>query len=309
MGREVDGHADVADARRERARAAARRSRRRVESQPRVEQPAELEDGRVEPLDVADLDGHARRAAPRRRSRSRPRPWSRPAASRRGPRSRARWRRAPAATWVVVGAAMTTASRSASASIASGSAKPWRAGRGRWPRRGRPRSGSATATRRAPSVAPRTRRWLRPIEPSPTSPTRSVAVADRATRSRPSSRRRRPGGRVASRRSTTGRGPRPIDLVLLGVGQAGEHRQRQGPRGGPVGDRQVGVEAALEDVRLAMDRDRVVDVRRRRPRAREVRRRSRRARSPTSIVYWWKTWVRPSGVDRGPIGRSANAAS
>ena len=36
------------------------RSRRRVDSQPAVEQPAELEDGRVEPLDVTDLDRDAR---------------------------------------------------------------------------------------------------------------------------------------------------------------------------------------------------------------------------------------------------------
>ena len=49
-------------------------------------------------------------------------------------------------------------------------------------------------------------------------------------------------------------------LVLLGLGQARVHRQGEGPGRGVIGDRQVGVEAALLDVGLAMDRDRVVDV-------------------------------------------------
>ena len=48
--------------------------------------------------------------------------------------------------------------------------------------------------------------------------------------------------------------------VLLVVGQARIHRQRQRPRRRPVGHRQVGMEAPLHDVRLAVDGDRVVDA-------------------------------------------------
>ena len=60
--REVDGHADVADPGRERAGAPAERSSRCVESQPSPSSRPSSQDGRVEPLDVADLDRHARRA-------------------------------------------------------------------------------------------------------------------------------------------------------------------------------------------------------------------------------------------------------
>ena len=59
------------------------------------------------------------------------------------------------------------------------------------------------------------------------------------------------------------------------------------------------MDAALQDVRLAVDRDRVVDAGRRRPAA--ARSATIASRSgPTSIVYWWKTWVRPTGRDRRP---------
>ena len=58
MGREVDGNPDVADPGRERSRSA---RRDRVDGrQPALpDQPPELEHGRVEPLDVTDLDRHA----------------------------------------------------------------------------------------------------------------------------------------------------------------------------------------------------------------------------------------------------------
>ena len=78
------------------ARPGARRSRRSRDSQPVADEPAELEDGRVEPLDVADLDRHAALARRGRRSASPRRPSPR-AASRRGPRCRARSRRGRAA--------------------------------------------------------------------------------------------------------------------------------------------------------------------------------------------------------------------
>ena len=61
MGREVDGHADVADPGRKRP-GPARGDRVDGRQPARVDQPAELEHGRVEPLDVADLDRDAGRA-------------------------------------------------------------------------------------------------------------------------------------------------------------------------------------------------------------------------------------------------------
>ena len=151
MGREVDGHADVADPGRERpGPAAGDREDRRQPA--RLEQPAELEDGRVEALDVADLD--RRRPGRRGRGDDPSRASADVAAS--GFSTRTAMPRSMAArasgTWLVVGAAMTTASRSASAIIASGSAKPWAPVAGARPRRARPASGSATATSRTPGM-------------------------------------------------------------------------------------------------------------------------------------------------------------
>ena len=57
--REVDRHADVADARRERTGTPARDRVDRREPATLEEQPAELEHRRVEPFDVADLQRHA----------------------------------------------------------------------------------------------------------------------------------------------------------------------------------------------------------------------------------------------------------
>ena len=69
VGREVDRHADVADPGRERAGPA--RGDRVDGRQPALaDEPAELEDGGIEPLDVADLDRARRAPAPRPRSPS-----------------------------------------------------------------------------------------------------------------------------------------------------------------------------------------------------------------------------------------------
>ena len=171
VGGQVERHPDVADPGRERPRATARDGEDR--RQPAgLEHPPELEDRRVEPLDMADLDRRrAGRAMPRRRSDRLP-----PIVEASGFSTRTAIPRSIAARvsgrWLVVGAAMTTASRSASASMASGSR---RAGRRtvRSPRRARP----APDPRRPPggrrAAPPRTRRWLRPIVPRPISPTRT----------------------------------------------------------------------------------------------------------------------------------------
>jgi hypothetical protein len=50
------------------------------------------------------------------------------------------------------------------------------------------------------------------------------------------------------------------DLALFGVGEPREHRQGERPSGRGIGDGQIRVEAALHDVALAMDRNRIVDV-------------------------------------------------
>ena len=66
-------------------------------------------------------------------------------------------------------------------------------------------------------------------------------------------------------------------------------------RGGAVRDRQVGVEPALQDVRLAVDRDRVVDAGRRRPAA---------ARSATIASRAGADVERVLVEDVGPAGRA-----
>ena len=194
-----------------------------VVSQPSREQLAETQHGRVEALDVADLDRDARR--PRRRARSRaPRRASPRAASRRAPAGRARSRRCASGQWNVVGAAMTMASSCASRIIASGSdhaCAPDCGDRGGdalrrpgpRPRRASPRRGREI-----------TRTWLRPIEPSPTSPMRSGAVIARTGRGDVSHgvapAMRRPRSLVASSSGCTGIGE---DLVRQAVGD----RKRQ----------------------------------------------------------------------------------
>ena len=192
----------------------------------RLEQPPELEDGRIEALDMADLDGRRAGAPMPRRRSGRPPPASRPAASRRGRRCRARARPGSSGRWLVVGAAMTTASRSASASIAIGSRRPGR--RTAVAAARAPGSGSAMAARRTPGSAPSTRRWFRPIVPSPISPTRisRSPTGDQApVIARPLGR----AARALERRPD--RGPdRGDDRALVLVREAREHRQRQGRR-------------------------------------------------------------------------------
>ena len=68
-------------------------------------------------------------------------------------------------------------------------------------------------------------------------------------------------GGVGAEMATTAAATASMTGRLLRVGQAREHRQGERLGGRRVGHRQVGVEPALQDVGLAMDGDRVVDVR------------------------------------------------
>ena len=198
-------------------------------------------------------------------------------------------------TWAVVGAAMTTASSSASAIIASGSANAWA-----------PDWSAAAASASRHRVGDRDERGRRA---GPRGSGGGCGPSTRGRRGRSSpARRRRPssGGEL---RAVGSAGPGVArDGGPDRLDDAGPAPRRSGP-GTSAGRAsvaaaasvtgQVGVEAPLHDVGLAMDRDRVVDV------GADARspggpRRSRRARRPTSTVYWWKTWVRPSGVTGRP---------
>ena len=276
----------------------------RSRASPRARQPAQLEDGRVEALDVADLERDAARPGPPRRARAPPPPSPR-AASPRGPaRPRSIAARASGA-WAVVGAAMTTAS---SSGLGDHGERVGEAG-GTGLRHGvgehvgvrvRDRGQDAVLAR-----ARDARRWLRPIEPRPARPTRSGAVASggapgrRPSRPGARPRRRRTASRIARR--STGR------AVLVRRPGSGRHRDRQDLVGEPVRDRQVEVGGAGHvrlEVGLPVDRDRVVDegpdaALRSAPR-------SPRCRWPGKrIVYWCQTCPRPSGTRGVEVARAA----
>ena len=266
--REVDGHADVADPGRERARRGGWRSRRRVRQPAGPEQPAELEHGRVEPLDVADLDRRRRgaRAAATICSRL---------VDRRGQRlldqdrrCRARSRRGRAARWVV-GRRGDDDARRGPPRRSSPAARRTRCAPDA-PRSAAARTsatGSATATSRTPGRVAQDAQVVAAHRAEPGQADPELAVADRAPgvghRAAPSAAPR--PALAPTWRSTAAR-TASITVACSSSVRPGIHRQGQRPGGGGVGHRQVGVEPALHDVRLAMDRDRVVDVRRRRPR-------------------------------------------
>ena len=165
-------HADVADPGRERTRPAGSRSRRRDRQPAGLEQPAELEDRRVEPLDVADLDGRRARRRCRgddlvglgRRRGERLLDEDGDAALDRGQGERqvaGRRSRDDDRVEVRLGQHRHRfRERLGAGSRGRGGQRGRRPGR-RWPRGGR---------RAAPR---RTRRWFRPIDPSPISPTRT----------------------------------------------------------------------------------------------------------------------------------------
>ena len=51
------------------------------------------------------------------------------------------------------------------------------------------------------------------------------------------------------------------DGRLVALAQTGIHGERHGTSGGTIGDRQVGLDSSLDDVLLAVDRDRIEDPR------------------------------------------------
>ena len=125
-----------------------------LDSQPGLEEPAELEDRRIEPFDVADLDRARRSRARPSPGRPPPRWWPR-AASRRAPRCRDRWPRVTRSSDASSsGEAMTTASRSASASIDQRLAYAWA-------------EVVARAVSRRPPAGPRSPRAGRPADARP----------------------------------------------------------------------------------------------------------------------------------------------
>ncbi len=195
---------------------------------------------------MADLDRDAGARVPRRRSASPRRSWPR-AASRRGPRCPARSPRGRAAR----GRSSGRRSRPRRAPPRRSSpAAPRSPGRrsGRSPRRAPRRPGRRRRPAGCRPGRTRIRRWLRPIDPRPARPTRSArAPAGRQAEviapprrlpvaagiARPS---RAVGGRAPRRpaRVPPDGGPDRLDhLVLLGVGQAREHRQGERPRRRP----------------------------------------------------------------------------
>ena len=207
---EVDGHPDVADAGRERTGPPARD--RKDRRQPAgFEEPSELEDGGIEPLDVADLDG--RRAGGRRRGHD-PVGLGRgggqrlldedgdPALDRgEGERQVGRGRGGDDdRVEVRLGDSNDVGSVKACTpdpAVAAASASA---------------SGSATAASLTPGSPPRTRRWFRPIEPEPDQPDAHLARADR-----------RPGARHRAA-APSARGPSPAR-----PGRMPDARRRRGP--------------------------------------------------------------------------------
>ncbi len=141
----------------------------------RLEQPAELEDRRVEPLDVADLDRHAARRAPRRRSGSASSSVAASgfstrtgdAALDRGERERQVGRRRRGDDDRVELGLGDHRQRLG---------EPLGAGSPASPRRARPAPGRRRRRAGRRAATTRTRRWLRPIDPSPTRPTPQLAV-------------------------------------------------------------------------------------------------------------------------------------
>ena len=264
MRREVDGHADVADAGRERARRAGWRSRRASPSQPLREQPAELEHGRVEPLDVADLERHARVAGAAATISSALVDGAPRAASRRAPARPRSMAASASGAWAVVGAAMTTRVELRLVDHRQRVGEPRGAGlrdgvgeRRRRPDR-RPRRASQPCARREMAEVVAAHR----AEPGEADPQR------RGHRRTAPERRR---SAVARRRDLADRRDDRLELV---VGQARADGDRQDLVGEPVRDRQVEVGRARDErleVRLAVDGHRVVDERPDR-RARRARR-------------------------------------
>ena len=112
-------------------------------------------------------------------------------------------------------------------------------------------TGSATATRRQPSRAARWRRWLRPIDPRPASPTRSGAAIRRPSRRpRPARPAWRPRG---SRRS------RPRARRRPRFGRTGIERTSSASRSVTGRSRSAAPGHVRLQVGLPVDRDRVVD--------------------------------------------------
>src|SRR5664280_3232910 len=171
------------------------------------------------------------------------------------------------ATWAVVGAAITSASISASLAIATASPQPvapvWRvaapsiAG-----------SGSPTATSRHSGWAAITRRWLRPMEPRPARATRSGAgVLIAASPALVGASPALVGASSARSSADAGRGDgadRGDDRLEVRFREPGVDGNREHLVGEAIGHRQRQVrgpgEVSLE-VGLAVDRDRVVDER------------------------------------------------
>ncbi len=247
---EVDGHAHIPDACREGTCPPAR-DREDVRQPAGLEQPPELEDGGIEALDVADLD---RWRARRRRG------GHDPVRLRRRRRQR-----------------LLDEDRDAAPERRQGE-RQVRGGRGRDDDRVEVRLcqhrerlgeclGAGPGGRRAKGFrvevgdgdqshvgqAAQDAEVVPAHRAEADQPDAQLAVADRG-----------PGGghRTAARSGgALDGGPHGgDDGRLLLVGEAREHRQRQGVRGCMVGQREVGLDAALEDVRLAVDRDRVVDA-------------------------------------------------
>ena len=308
MRGQVDGHADVADAGRERARPGGWRSRRSCYSQPaprrrpssrtaglkrstwptwtgtpRAAAAATIRERLVDGgrQRLLDEDGDAaldRRQGERHVGRRRRRDDD----ARRGPprRSSPSGSAKPAAP-VWAAAAAPRASATGSATATSRHARAGRGGRGDGcgpSSRGRPaRPGARGSPAGARCQAGPGHR-----------PAARSGAASRPWRARPA---------AAARAADDGR--------LLVVGQARVHRQGQAVRRRPrsVTGRSA-VDAALQDVRLAMDRDRVVDA--------DAdagspagRRRSRRGRPRRRSCTGGRRGVRPSGRDRqsGSAGR------
>ena len=277
----------------------ARRRRDRVDRrQPAVvDQPAELEHGRVEPLDVADLDRAPRSRGPRRRSASPRRSWPR-AASRRGPRCPRSMAARASGTWGRRGGdddgvELRLGDHRQRLREALG------AGLGGRRRRGPRSTGSATATSRMsvpaaedPEVVAAHRPEAREADPQ----RRGSPAGRQATGHRPprSGRRRRlvgaPARRPAECRPTAASPPRSPGPARRRSGPGtsagpGSGRPPRRSRAGRRGDRAPGCSSG--DGRGSGSRC----PPRRPPRAGP--RRSRPGRPPTSSVYWWNTWVRP----------------
>ena len=124
-----------------------------------------------------------------------------------------------------------------------------------------PGSGSATAASRTPGSAAEHAQVVAAHRPEADQPDPHLALAD----GRPGAGHRRGSlGRGRGCRGRVGAGQTAARTAAMTVPWSSSdehrvHRQRQRLLGRPVGHRQVRADPALQDVRLAMDRDRVVD--------------------------------------------------